>query len=120
MKKTSLTDVPSEEQEQFAVAEYLRLKRVFFHHSPNEGKNDVQYIVKLKRLGMRVGFPDLLIFEPRGKFHGLAIELKRRKGGRVSDAQSKCLEELSERGYRAEVAKGFDEAKKIIDEYLKL
>jgi len=27
------------------------------------------------------GFPDLFFYEPRGEHHGLAIELKREKGG---------------------------------------
>ena len=110
---------PTEAQEQYAVAEYLRFLGVVFNHSPNEGKNDVQYIVKLKRMGMRVGFPDLFIYEPRGSYHGLAIEMKRVKGGKLSEAQAKCLAELNERGYKAAVCRGFDEAKKIIDDYLK-
>lgn len=62
-------------------------------------------------------------------FAGLMIELKKagtriyRKDGRlVSDAhireQFDMLEQLRRRGYAAEFACGFDEAKKIIDEYL--
>ena len=116
MKKTCHTEA----EEQIAVADYLRARRVFFHHSPNEGKNEVQYIVKQKRLGMRVGFPDIIIFEPRGNYHGLAIELKREKGGRVSEAQKECLDELNARGYLAVVCRGFTEAKDVIDRYLKL
>lgn len=61
--------------------------------------------------------------------YGLFIELKKagtriyRKDGRlVSDAhireQYDMLEQLRQRGYMAEFACGFDEAKKIIDEYL--
>ena len=61
--------------------------------------------------------------------YGLFIELKKagtriyRKDGRlVSDAhireQFDMLEQLRQRGYVAEFACGFDEAKKIIDEYL--
>lgn len=61
--------------------------------------------------------------------YGLFIELKKagtriyRKDGRlVSDAhireQFDMLEQLRQRGYMAEFACGFDEAKKIIDEYL--
>lgn len=61
--------------------------------------------------------------------YGLFIELKKagtriyRKDGRlVSDAhireQFDMLEQLRQRGYMAEFACGFDEAKKIIEEYL--
>ena len=62
-------------------------------------------------------------------FAGLMIELKKagtriyRKDGRlVSDAhireQFDMLEQLRQRGYMAEFACGFDEAKEIIDRYL--
>ena len=90
-----------------------------------------------KRLHPYRGYPDLFIAEPRtvrkdgDKFYyaGLMIELKKagtriyRKDGRlVSDAhireQFDMLEQLRQRGYMAEFACGFDEAKKIIDEYL--
>ena len=90
-----------------------------------------------KRLHPYRGYPDLFIAEPRtirkdgDKFcyAGLFIELKKagtriyRKDGRlVSDAhireQFDMLEQLRQRGYMAEFACGFDEAKKIIDEYL--
>lgn len=91
-----------------------------------------------KRLHPYRGYPDLFIAEPRtvrkdgDKFYyaGLMIELKKagtriyRKDGRlVSDAhireQFDMLEQLRQRGYMAEFACGFDEAKKIIDGYLR-
>ncbi len=69
---------------------------------------------------MRVGFPDIFVYEPRGQYHGLAIEMKRQQGGKVSEAQRECLAELTARGYLAVVCRGFQEAKKTVDEYLKL
>ena len=62
--------------------------------------------------------------------YGLFLELKRqgtriyKKDGTLTanehiQEQAKMLEELRKRGYKAEVACGFDEAKRIIDEYLK-
>lgn len=61
--------------------------------------------------------------------HGLFLEIKRpgtriytKKGTLVADKhireQFDVLEQLRKRGYMAEFACGFDEAKKIIDEYL--
>lgn len=60
--------------------------------------------------------------------HGLFLELKKdgtrlkKKNGDWATehiaAQAKMLDELYERGYAAEFVVGFDEAKKIIDEYL--
>lgn len=108
-----------EEDEQRAVAEYLDWLGVLYNHSPNEGQRAVQYTVKLKALGMKAGFPDIFIYEPRGEFCGLAIELKRVSGGRVSDAQRDWIDKLNARGYKAVVCKGFDEAKRTIDDYMK-
>ena len=76
----------------------------------------------IKSLRQDVTAPETIKF-------GLFIELKKagtriyRKDGRlVSDAhireQLDMLEQLRQRGYVAEFACGFDEAKKIIDEYL--
>ena len=35
---------------------------------------------RLKASGYKRGFPDVFVYEPRGPFHGLAIELKKEKG----------------------------------------
>ena len=55
---------------------------------------------------------------PRGNYHGLYIELKRTKGGVISDAQKEWIEMLNGRGYLAVVAKGATEAIKVISDYL--
>ena len=63
------------------------------------------------------------------KYAGLMIELKRpdvkirkKNGELVANEhireQAALLDELRNRGYKAEFACGFDEAKEIIDEYL--
>lgn len=126
---------------QAQVADYIRLKypSVIFHSDFGSGiKLTMGQAIRQKRLnGGRRSWPDMFIAEPRtvrkdgDKFYyaGLFIELKKagtriyRKDGRlVSDAhireQFDMLEQLRQRGYMAEFACGFDEAKKIIDEYL--
>ena len=85
---------------------------------------------KHKRLQQHRGYPDLFIAEPRGEYHGAYIELKKagtrifkKDGTLVADEhireQFDVLEQLRKRGYMAEFACGFDEAKKIIDKYLR-
>lgn len=90
--------------------------------------------MRQKRLqGGRRSWPDMFIAEVRSLgdkyYHGLFIELKKagtriyRKDGRLVanehiHEQFDMLEQLRQRGYIAEFACGFDEAKKIIDEYL--
>lgn len=124
---------------QAMVADYLRLQypEVLFHSDFGSGiKLTPGQAVKQKRLqGGRRAWPDLFIAESKVdpidliKYSGLMIELKRpdvkiykKNGELVANEhireQAALLGELRQRGYVAEFACGFDEAKKIIDEYL--
>jgi len=55
---------------------------------------------KMKAMGYKKGFPDIFIYEPRGGYYGLAIELKS-KTGVVSDEQKEWQQALIVRGYMA-------------------
>ena len=68
--------------------------------------------------GVRAGVPDLFLAVPAFGYNGLFIELKKPKGGRVSDKQTEFISELSEQGYRVTVCHGFIEAKQAIENYL--
>jgi hypothetical protein len=74
---------------------------------------------KMKEAGYSRGIPDLLIFDQRGMYSGLAIEVKTEKG-RPSDHQKEWIKNLNNRGWRAEVCRGFDEAADVIFEYFDL
>ena len=74
--------------------------------------------LKAKRQGMPKGFPDINLPIVCYPWHGLYIELKRVKGGVISPEQKWWLKKLSEQGYLAVVAKGHNEAIKIIKNYL--
>ena len=92
-----------------------------------------QGAVQKRQNGGRRAWPDMFIAEPnmlpdgRGSF-GLFIELKRegtrlkKKDGKWAsphiEEQADVLDRLTFRGYRAEFACGFEEAKKLIDNYL--
>lgn len=76
----------------------------------------------------KTGFkcPDLLILEPRHGYHGLFIELKVespfKKNGELKkndhlEGQMATIQDLQKRGYYACFSTGFEETKKIIDEY---
>ena len=104
---------PSEDAEHLAVARYLNLLGLRFIHVPNEGKRSPKAGARLKAMGMKAGFPDFCIFDapplaPCAK--GVCIELKRQKGGKVSDEQRYWLAELEIRGWRTTVAEGANEA----------
>ncbi len=72
----------------------------------------------MKAEGMRSGVPDLFLPVARKGYHGMFIELKRRRGGVVSKDQQQWLDDLREQGYHAIVCRGFDEAKEEIIKYL--
>ena len=75
--------------------------------------------IKMKQSGYKKGIPDLLIFEPRSMYVGLALEVKTTKG-RASEEQKEWARALNSRGWRAEIAHGFEECADIICEYFDL
>ena len=56
--------------------------------------------IKMKRAGYKAGFPDMLVLEPRGKYHGLFWELKV-NDGHPSPEQKWWRDALIQRGYKA-------------------
>jgi len=83
---------------------------------------------KIQKEGFKT--PDLLILEPRNGYSGLFIELKIatpfKKNGEIKAStkdhlkgQLESIEKLNQKGYKACFAVGFEETKKIIDDYLK-
>ena len=55
-----------------------------------------------KKMGCKAGLPDIMIFEPRGKYHGLFIELKS-PTGKATPEQRWWQQELTKRGYLSEI-----------------
>lgn len=112
--------IPTEDQEQIKLASWLTSQGIRFYAIPNGGKRGMLEAVKLKRMGVISGVPDLCIPIPSGSYHGLYIELKRQSGGRASLSQVHWLEFLREKGYWADIANGFEEARDIVLHYLAL
>ena len=100
----------------FAIATHPELQLML--HIPNGGKRKPIEARHLKEQGVKPGVPDILLPVPRGKYHGLFVEMKRTKGGVVSAEQRAWLDRLRLQGYRAEVARGWDAARQIIESYL--
>jgi len=109
----------SESNQQEIVVKYLRLAYPDALYCASAGgmwTSDSQRI-KMARTGYVKGFPDLFIYEPRGEFHGLAIEMKKVKGSKIEPEQVQWQEQLRNRGYCSYICKGNEEAIKVIDEY---
>ena len=80
-----------------------------------------QGVARLKNLqieGYQKGIPDMMLAVARGEYHGLFVELKRRKGGKVSPEQYTWIAALASEGYAATVCYGWDEARETIQRYL--
>ena len=109
-----------EEQNQIVVVNYLRRFKpnVLFTTAGAAGERlSMLKAIRVKRMGYTAGTPDLMIFEARKKYHGLFIEMKKTKGGIVSENQKMFLNKLNQNGYKAVVCRGAQEAISEIEKY---
>ncbi len=106
-------DLGTEYNESVAFADYLELLKAqgkvrLYSHIPNETyTTSWAQKLKNKRMGVSKGFPDYVILTEKEM---VVIELKRRKGGKVSKEQEEWIAEFQRLGIRASVCKGMDEA----------
>ena len=123
---------PTEDQEQEAFVQWLRLKGYPHFRVPNETyTRSWSQKAKNKKLGVSSGVPDLFVavtFPPPHliiyKDDGselkrdkklVAIEMKRKKGGVTSKNQKKWIKTLNEAGIQTVVCKGCDAAIEFIE-----
>lgn len=94
-------------------------------------KTSIGTAVQMKSLRSGRAIPDLIILQPNNLFNGLLIEIKVnvsdvylkdlktiKKNEHIKE-QKNMLKRLSDLGYYATFGIGFDNCKKIIDDYLK-
>ena len=123
----------SEKHVHQAVVNYLKLQypSVPFRSDTGAGmKLTIGQAMGQKAIQNGMAWPDLFIAEPRNAYCGMFIELKDEgvkifnKSGKYASQhiadQAECLNMLRRKGYIASFCIGFDEAKQLIDEYLKL
>jgi hypothetical protein len=114
-----------------AIAMYLRYQfpKVIYHFDYAGLNLSKAQSGKMKAIQGNKGYPDLFIASPRSFWHGLFIEIKVEGTKLLNKSlqpatphlteQFEMIQALREKGYRAEFGVGFDECRKIIDEYLK-
>lgn len=99
------------------VCNYLKAQypKVVWLHVPNEGKRSKFERWKFKVLGAKAGFPDIAIFTGHGN---LVIELKI-KPNNPNPNQIAWLLALESLGWETVVCYTFEEAKEVIDGFLR-
>ena len=121
----------SEYSLQAALAQWLEIEfpNVLFHSDLSGVRMPIGLANKMRRVNPYRGFPDMFIAEARGKYHGLFIELKRKKEdlytkqGKLRQTQhikeqAEMLRILRERGYYATFSWGFEPTQALIRNYL--
>lgn len=120
--------IATEASEQRALVKWLNMHptlKNLFCKIDNEGARTPQQGWHAKLLGLRAGVSDLFIYYPSGKYHGLFIEMKRKRTYSRSErltetwqSQEKFQEIVKSVGFCAETCYGFEDAIKIIETYL--
>jgi hypothetical protein len=114
--KNSLTRlIPLEEEEQGIFIKWFRLAHpsILIFAIPNGGYRHKLTAIKLKKSGVVPGVPD--IFIPKWK---LWVEMKRIKHGSLTANQREIIEYLQTCGYKVIVARGFDDAKAKVEQFV--
>lgn len=115
---------PHEGEEQATLFSWAAMKRGKYpeldllFHIPNGGSRGKAEAARFKAEGVKPGVPDLFLPVARGPYHGLFIEMKRKKGGKVSDNQKAWIAALTVQGYLAVVCYGWKDAASLIEDYL--
>ena len=124
MPRYNVGGAGSESQEQASLVSWWRLAgpklgaNAVLHSIPNGGRRDAVTGARLKAEGAVAGVPDLFLACARSGCHGLYLELKRPKGGRVSESQRNLFPLLEAQGYGVAVCHGWQEARQTIEDYL--
>ena len=115
---------PLEGAEQRALFAWAKLNErkypelALLHAIPNGGKRNPREAANLKAQGVKAGVPDICLPVKRGDCGSLYIELKRRQGGRPTQAQLEWMEALKAQGNAVALCYGADAAMVEILRYL--
>ncbi len=102
---------------EFSVSQYPELELLY--HIPNEGKRSAVTGARLKAQGLKSGVPDVCLPTAHGGYIGLYIEMKV-KPNKPTENQKRWLRALREAGHMVAVCYGFEEARDLIEKYLRL
>ena len=113
------------------ICDYLKLHKdkPMFNTDMSGIKLPKGLAIKASKLRSNKGFPDIVIYEPRGGYFGLFLELKSeipfKKDGQPKknahlEEQAAVIEKLKSKGYYARFIWRFEDAVSNIDAYLSM
>lgn len=88
-----------------AVAGWLNTLDILWWHTPNEGKRGRAEAMRLRKMGLRRGIPDIIAIRPDGVC--IAAEIKR-PGERLTKEQADILTHLNSKGWYTDVVYGVE------------
>lgn len=105
-----------EDRLHIACCDYLDLQypKLLYTHPANEARRTVFERYKAKKLRMKAGVPDLLIFKPFINFVGLAVEFKI-KGNIATKNQEEWHDRLIENKWSVRLIYNLDDFIKMIN-----
>jgi len=111
-----------EDDEQAALFDWAAHYPVleWLHAIPNGGNRDPREAARLKRQGVKKGVSDIFLPLPRDGYHGLYIEMKRRRRdgyAALRPGQQQFLDDMQKQGYKTAVCYGADEAIETLKAY---
>ena len=130
MAKKNTTPKESEEQIQFInycdsmnIIAISTQNGMYIPKKSDDGKKEFNYFAYIRRqkaMGLRKGFPDVIILaENKSKTHEVFfLELKRQQGGKLKPEQEEWIEKLDAAGYMVGIAHGCDAAIRVLNRYL--
>ena len=106
----------------FRWASYAQMQNEelkLMYHIPNEGKRSAAMGARLKAEGLKAGVPDVCLPTAHGGYIGLFIEMKV-KPNKPTENQKQWLRDLRKAGHFTAVCYSWEEAKELIEEYIRL
>ena len=127
MRNIKSTSHSSEAQEQTALFAWadqcvqlgVHPELKMMYAIPNGGRRDRIEAAHLTQQGVRAGVPDICLAVPRGKYHGLYVEMKV-GDNKPTDKQNEWLANLSHYGYAVKVCYSCLAARAAIEKYLSM
>ena len=109
---------------ELAAGRYPELREMFAvpNFSGRLGKATARHSAQLNAEGRKAGVEDIMLLVPRGAYHGLLIEMKRVNAvpSDVRPEQRAWHDAHRERGFCVWVCKGFEDARKVLVDYLSM